>query len=207
MCVYIRVTRTQPYTQYVQQHTPSPLQSPLTVIIIADINNMMLWRVLLFSLVILQCLCNGAQTFPVIVRERPRAVVVVVRGGVARVWQSRQPEYLGHTHTHAHKYTIQGQTDWRTICSRQISVSKKRNHSHTKCTDMQTYMNKNAWSHAETQFTDQGRPILFRLYHETYTGCREAVRQGVWKGWMEKNDFTVCRERGVKKLDVRKKQR
>lgn len=61
--------------------------------------------------------------------------------------------------THTHKYAIQGQTDWQTICSRQISVSKKRNRSHTKRTDMQTCMNTNAWSHAETQSTDQGRPI------------------------------------------------
>lgn len=54
--------------------------------IIADINSLLLWRVLLFSLVILQCLCNGAQTFPVIVRERLKGGVdtgVGVEGGGA----------------------------------------------------------------------------------------------------------------------------
>ena len=91
-------------------HTLSQLPSPLTVII-AVINSTMLWRVLLFSPVVLQCLCNGAQTFPVIVCERPRESWVgvvgcwMVEGLVARVWQSRQPEYLGHTHTQIHTMT------------------------------------------------------------------------------------------------------
>lgn len=64
--IHVRVPRTQSYMR-----TLSPLQSPPTVII-ADINNIMLWRVLLFSLFVLQCLCNGAQPFPVIVRESGR---------------------------------------------------------------------------------------------------------------------------------------
>lgn len=80
-------------------HTPSPLQSPPTVII-TDINSMMLWRVLLFALVIARCLCNGAQTFPVIVHERRRGMgVVVVVGGVCGQSLTEQAARISGTHT------------------------------------------------------------------------------------------------------------
>lgn len=85
------------------RHSLSPLRSPLAVII-AHINSMMLWRVLLFSLVVLQCLCKGVQPFPVIVRAGWRV------GGGFRVSGRSLTAWISGTHKY--RLTKHKRTDW-----------------------------------------------------------------------------------------------
>lgn len=183
LCVHVSVPRTQSYTQF--QHTLSPLRSPPTVII-ADINSTMLWRVLLFSLVVLQCLCNGAQTFPVIVREQPREGW----GGVGVSGQSltERAARISGTHTLAHAQ-IHTRTDWladKLLEADQCEQEEGEIHWYATRKHIWTQTHGHTLTHSLPGvfmcvggLTDQGRPIFAASIMRS---TPDAVRQFDW-GW------------------------